>query len=270
LARRDAILPGYRGHLDAVDPVLSGWVSEIARQDAPVLFSLSIDRADPIPVIADRAREDVAAAGLAGPICGFAVDLPARLLDGAEHEIALLLPDGRNLNLPGRPQRAALGPVAADLVPASAVGVAAVVDLLRRTDAEAGLDPGLIGIEHAVAFNAIGARNRGFLVYARAGTRLVGYGRLDRVEGDPAGLGVVALTVLEAYRRKGLGDALMRALLRAAAEGSLREVWLSVRTDNIPAIRLYEKLGFVPKADHPVGGWKVPGEIAMVWLPGHA
>ena len=83
-----------------------------------------------------------------------------------------------------------------------------------------------------------------------------------------AGLGVVALTVLEAYRRKGLGEALMRALLRAVAqERSLREVWLWVRPDNTPARRLYEKLGFIDKATHPAGHWAVPGEIAMVWLP---
>jgi ribosomal protein S18 acetylase RimI-like enzyme len=268
--RRDAILAGYRGHVDAVEPVLSGWVSEIARPDAPVRFALCIDRGDPIPVIADRLRGDVAVAGLAHPNCGFAVELPARFLDGAEHEIMLLLSGGRRLHLPGNPGRVALGPVRADLVPASVAGAAAVVDLLRRTDAEAGFDPQLIGVEHAMAFNAVGARDRGSLFYARAGARLVGYARLDRGQGDAARFGVVALTVLEAYRRKGLGDALMRALLRAAVEGRLREVWLSVRPDNIPAIRLYEKLGFVAKAEYPAGGWKVPGETAMVWLPGHA
>ena len=247
---------------------MSGWVSEIAHPAVPVSFSVSIDRGPPVPVVADRPRADVAAAGLGGPSCGFAVALPAHLLDGAVHELALLLPDGRSLNLPGRPLSVALGPVRADLIPARAASVDAVADLLRRNDFEAGFDPGLIGMEHAAAFNAIRAPDQGFLFYARAGDRLVGYGRLDRGRGDAAGLGMVALTVLEAYRGKGLGDALMRALLDGAASAAgLREVWLSVRPDNTPAVRLYEKLGFVREGRHPLGQWAASGDITMVWTP---
>jgi ribosomal-protein-alanine N-acetyltransferase len=268
MARRDGILAGYRGHVDVVEPVLSGWVAEVARPAAPVTFFVSIDRSHPIPVIAGRPREDVAAAGLAAPNCGFSVDLPARFLDGAEHELAFILADGRRLNLPGSPASVALGPVPADLIPASAASVDAVADLLRRTDLEGGFDPDLIGLEHAAAFNSVRVPDRGFIFYARAGARLVGYGRLDRGRGDAGALGVVALTVLEAYRRKGLGEALMRALLRAAAaERNLREVWLSVRPDNAPAMHLYEKLGFVRKPSHSSAGWKMPDEIAMLWLP---
>jgi ribosomal protein S18 acetylase RimI-like enzyme len=268
MPRRDGILPGYRGHVDAIEPVLSGWVAEIARPVAPVTFFLSIDRTSRIPVTADRSREDVAAAGLGAPNCGFSVELPARFFDGAEHELAFILADGRSLNLPGSPASVALGPVRADLVPAGAASVDAVADLLRRTDLEGGFDPDLIGPDHAAAFNSVRVPDRGFVFYARVGARLVGYVRLDRGHGGAGALGVVALTVLEAYRRKGLGEALMRALLRAAAqERSLREVWLSVRPDNTPAMRLYEKLGFVAKPSHSSAGWKMPDEIAMLWLP---
>src|SRR5260370_6559568 len=119
MARRDGILDGFCGHVDAIEPVLWGWVSEIATPNRPVTFFLSIDRRHPIPVIADRPRGDVAASGLAGANCGFSVDLPARFLDGAEHELAVLLSDGRNLNLPGSLPRVALGPVRADLIPSS-------------------------------------------------------------------------------------------------------------------------------------------------------
>jgi ribosomal protein S18 acetylase RimI-like enzyme len=264
MARGDDILNGYRGHVDAVEPVLSGWVTEIADPAASVAFIVSVDLSHRIPVIADRKREDVATAGLASPNCGFAVELPADVLDGAEHQIALLLSDGRSLNLPGYPPSLALGPVRADLVPAASAGVDSVADLLRRTDSEAGFDPDLIGIEHAAAFNALQAPDRGFLFYAQVGARLVGYGRLDRGRDDASVFGVVALTVLEAYRRKGIGEALMRALLRGAASSGLSEVWLSVRPDNTPAVRLYEKLGFVPDASRPWGQWAVPGEVTMV------
>ncbi len=234
----------------------------------PVAFALGIDGAERIPAIADRPRPDVAAAGLAGMNCGFAVALPCRWRDGAEHAVGLFLPDGRGLGLPGCPPRVALGSVPADLVPARLASVDAVLDLLRRTDDEAGFDPGIVRAENAAAFNAIRPPDQGFLFYARAGARLVGYGRLERGQGDAAGLGVVALTVLAAYRRKGFGAALMRALLGAAtAEPSLREVWLSVRPDNTPALHLYRKLGFRPDASHPPGRWAIPGELTMVWWP---
>jgi ribosomal protein S18 acetylase RimI-like enzyme len=272
-AGSDGVLAGYCGHVDAIEPVLSGWVVQAAHPAVPVALIVSIDGESQIPLVADRPRPDVAAAGLGGPYCGFAAALPSRLLDGAAHEVALLLPDGRNLNLPGRPQIVALGEVPAELIPASAADVDAVLDLLRRNDGEAGFDPHLVGPDNAAAFNAIRSPEQGFVVYARAGARLVGYGRLDRGRldsdrGDAAGFGVVALTVLAAYRRKGLGEALMRALLKSAtATPGLRQVWLSVRPDNAPAIRLYEKLGFVRDANHPPGRWAVPGEVTMVWLP---
>ncbi len=268
MAQDDRILAGYRGHVDAVGPVLAGWVSEEAHPLRPVRFFVSIDGDRPRATTADRLRADVAAAGLAPPGCGFSVLLPPRFLDGAEHEVRLLLQDGRSLNLPGLPARVVLGPVRADLVPASSASLEAVLDLLRRNDFEAGFDPDLVRPEHAAAFNALQAPDQGFLFYARAGVRLVGYGRLDRGVGEAAGLGVVALTVLETYRRKGLGEALLRGLLQAAAEsGTMRQVWLSVRSDNAPAIHLYEKLGFVRDANRPPGQWAVPGEMTMVWTP---
>lgn len=267
MARGDGTLTGYVGHVDAIEPVLAGWLAEAARPSAPVAFFVCIDGADRIAVVADRPRPDVAAAGLAAAGCGFRLDLPPAALDGIEHEIALVLPDGRRLNLPGLPPRVALGPVAAELVPTGGAGRDAVLDLLRRTDDEAGFDPDRVTPLNAAAFDAM-PPGQGFLFYARAGARLAGYGRLDLALGGGA-FGVVALTVLAAYRRKGLGEALLRALIAAAApEAGLRELWLSVRPDNLPARRLYEKLGFMLAANRPPGGWAVPGELTMV-RPAH-
>lgn len=260
---------GYRGHVDTIDPVLSGWIAKIA-QAAPVHFSLQIDRSYRVSVIADQPRHDVAASGLAGPHCGFSIDLPTRFCDGGEHELALLLADGRNLNLPGLPPSVALGLVLPQLVPASEVGLDAVLDLLRRNDVEAGYDPEQVGLHNAAAFNLVAAPEDGFVYYARVGSRLVGYARLDRGRDGATEIGIVALTVLAAYRRKGLGEALMRVLLHAARDEAhgIREVWLSVRPENTPAIGLYRKLGFRPEAAHPLGSDASPGEIAMLWRPG--
>jgi hypothetical protein len=67
MARGGGILPRFRGYVDAIEPVLSGWVAEIERPAAPVSFFVSIDRSHRISVIADRLRADAAACGLAGP-----------------------------------------------------------------------------------------------------------------------------------------------------------------------------------------------------------
>jgi ribosomal protein S18 acetylase RimI-like enzyme len=155
----------------------------------------------------------------------------------------------------------------AELIPGTAAEIDAVLDLLRRTDFEAGFDPQLISRDHAAFFNAIRSPEQGFLLYARVSEELVGYGRLERSPADPAEFGVVALTVLAVYRRKGLGEALLRALLRAAAAVGLPQVWLSVRPDNTAALCLYRKLGFVRDANPPSGGWGLPGEITMVYRP---
>jgi ribosomal protein S18 acetylase RimI-like enzyme len=157
--------------------------------------------------------------------------------------------------------------VSAELIAGSAADIDAVLELLRRTDAEAGFDPELISSEAAASFNSIRAPIQGYQFYARVGDRLVGYGRLERSPLDREAVGVVALTVTADYRGKGLGEALLRRLLAAAAAGGPRQVWLSVRPDNLPAIRLYEKLGFCRDPNAPPGGWAVPGETTMVWGP---
>jgi ribosomal protein S18 acetylase RimI-like enzyme len=54
-----------------------------------------------------------------------------------------------------------------------------------------------------------------------------------------AGVGVAV-----PHRGKGVGEALMHAVLDEARSRGLREVWLEVLVQNVPAIRLYEKLGF--------------------------
>lgn len=56
---------------------------------------------------------------------------------------------------------------------------------------------------------------------------------------------VVSIAVLEPYRHKGIGTALLSASLKAMKEiYGAEEVYLEVRVSNNPAINLYKKFGF--------------------------
>ncbi|MGK0721332.1 ribosomal protein S18-alanine N-acetyltransferase [Leucobacter sp. W1478] len=70
---------------------------------------------------------------------------------------------------------------------------------------------------------------------------VVGYGGLLAVgtDGD-----IQTIAVVPAARGGGLGRRLMEALLQAACERGVREVFLEVRADNPVARGLYESLGF--------------------------
>lgn len=56
---------------------------------------------------------------------------------------------------------------------------------------------------------------------------------------------VMNVAVRRAHRRTGAGEALMRALIQASADGGARYMELECRAGNEPAKRLYHKLGFL-------------------------
>ena len=57
--------------------------------------------------------------------------------------------------------------------------------------------------------------------------------------------GVLGMGIVEEHRGKGIGEALMRAALAQARSRGLARVELTVRADNVRAIALYRKIGFV-------------------------
>lgn len=67
---------------------------------------------------------------------------------------------------------------------------------------------------------------------------------------------VSALGVAEAYRRRGVGRALMTAAGDVANEMGGRRLGLAVEADNRPAVRLYQSLGFERRSTiEPVDVW---------------
>jgi [ribosomal protein S18]-alanine N-acetyltransferase len=61
---------------------------------------------------------------------------------------------------------------------------------------------------------------------------------------QPPGLYVFGLAVSESYRGRGVGRALVRAVLSGAREVAARRVGLHVAVGNEPAVRLYTGEGF--------------------------
>ena len=83
------------------------------------------------------------------------------------------------------------------------------------------------------------------LLGAWIGDRLVGTAGLHRREGRRRHAAVLGLGVADDLNGRGVGTALMAALLDAADKWlDLRRIELSVFADNERAIRLYERFGF--------------------------
>jgi len=73
---------------------------------------------------------------------------------------------------------------------------------------------------------------------------------------------VQTLAVSPDIRRMGLGRALMHALIRAAREHGVRDVFLEVRADNAGAQALYRSLGFAGIGVRP--GYYQPDDVDAI------
>lgn len=67
-------------------------------------------------------------------------------------------------------------------------------------------------------------------------------------------------------RGKGLGPVFVRALLGPALDSGYSDVFLRVRPDNVPAIRTYERVGFLRVADELAAEWNKAQPIAYTWM----
>jgi [ribosomal protein S18]-alanine N-acetyltransferase len=85
-------------------------------------------------------------------------------------------------------------------------------------------------------------------VVARAGDEVIGFAGLW-VMVDEAH--ITTFAVDPRWRRRGVGERLLLAMLDLAAERRAREATLEVRLSNMPARRLYEKYGFRPVGIRP-------------------
>jgi ribosomal-protein-alanine N-acetyltransferase len=80
-------------------------------------------------------------------------------------------------------------------------------------------------------------------IVARLGDDLVGFGGLWIMVDEAH---ITTFAVHPAWRRRGIGERLLMALLDVALAQRAREATLEGRLSNLPARRLYEKYGFRP------------------------
>lgn len=89
-----------------------------------------------------------------------------------------------------------------------------------------------------------------FLV-AEVDGRVVGHAGLQLYSGRRSHAGSLGMGVHPAFGGQGVGTALMAAIVELADNWyNLRRLELEVYHDNLPAIRLYEKFGFVVEGVH--------------------
>jgi len=107
-------------------------------------------------------------------------------------------------------------------------------------------------------------------VIAEENGEIVGYA-MCRIERDLSGFRLIGLAkkghlisiaVLPKYQRQGVGQALMREIMKAMLGYEAKEICLEVRVTNTSAVNLYKKLGF--KIARTLNNYYADGEDAYL------
>jgi ribosomal-protein-alanine N-acetyltransferase len=99
-------------------------------------------------------------------------------------------------------------------------------------------------------------RRKNYLIKAEIDGAIAGYALVFTAK-NSGWARLYAIGVDPFYRRRGVGRALLAEAIDYARRIGKRRIFLEVRADNLPAIRLYEKFGFCTiarlKAYYPLG-----------------
>lgn len=98
-----------------------------------------------------------------------------------------------------------------------------------------------------------------FMLVAKADGHIIGNASLSRLPRRMSHRGETAIAVAKEYWGRGIGKELMTKIIALAEENSFDIIDLQVRSDNLRAIRLYEKCGFKKLFTYP-DFFKIDGE----------
>ncbi|QND53366.1 GNAT family N-acetyltransferase [Phyllobacterium sp. 628] len=102
-------------------------------------------------------------------------------------------------------------------------------------------------------------------IVAEINQQIVGHAGLHRSDGRRAHAANLGIGVHDDFTRRGIGKALLRALIDAADNWlNIKRIELTVYCDNAAAIRLYEKFGFEREGLHRDYAFKQGGFVDAV------
>lgn len=86
---------------------------------------------------------------------------------------------------------------------------------------------------------------------AKDNGKIIGDASLSRLPRRMKHRGELGVAVVQEYWNRSIGSQLMREVINFAKENHFEIIELQVRSDNTPAIHLYEKFGFQKIGTHP-------------------
>lgn len=98
------------------------------------------------------------------------------------------------------------------------------------------------------------------MLVAKVDGKIVGSGSLNRLPRRMHHRGEISVAVAKEYWNKGIGSQLLCKLIDFAKDNAFEIIELQVRSDNLHAIRLYEKFGFKRICTYP-GFFKIEDRL---------
>ena len=106
------------------------------------------------------------------------------------------------------------------------------------------------------------------MLLAKENGRIVGCASLSRFPRRMNHRGDFSISVLKEYWNRGIGNRLLCEILALAKQYSFEVIELQVRSDNLSAIHLYEKYGFIKIGTHPaffkIGNDEIPFDYMVL------
>ncbi|WP_460194693.1 N-acetyltransferase family protein [Thermosynechococcus sp. FA-CM-4201] len=130
--------------------------------------------------------------------------------------------------------------------PATPADVPIIFQLIQALAAYEKLSHAVTGTEEALRQHLFGDRPYAEVLLAHTPTEVIGYALFFTTYSTfltRPGLWLEDLFVLPAYRRQGVGTALLKALARLASDRDYGRIEWSVLDWNTPAIQFYERIG---------------------------